>query len=266
MAKDYSAPTEAIAAPAAATSAVPTIPMKADHPFFLMVSPTSWECVETDQGNQWLPRLKHFHECPGCNGVKGGPGLGTDSSHARTQARGMGRIVFDDLRVRPLPDEILALDDPPMPREAGLGYMVRYRVARGYKHCARWDVPVKYGDQVELETNYLQKWAFQRWIVDTGQVPKPDPAVLSNARRIKRKRIKRNQKRAHLPGVTEVINQAQADLVAMSEAERKQGYGKPLSMASKKADLIEHCIFLELDFKPSFSKAKLLELIEGAPK
>lgn len=261
MAKDFSA---IAAAPAdAQASGQDFLPQKKGSAnFFIACHPKGWECVETDKGWEWLPRLKVLYERAGVNGVREvfngrGDAVGVDSGLTRTRMQDTHwTLVPRDF----CPPEVIAFDTPPLP---GNGYVVRYRAVGGWVHLCRWDKPVYDNSEFETKTNHAQKWAFQRALIAAKIVPSPSDAVVEREMRIKRRRVGRNEKNAHLPEYRHRAAVAKADLQGMQVASTQQKFGEALTAASLKTEIMARLQALDIAFEPSETKGELLKKIDA---
>jgi hypothetical protein len=261
MSKDYSA---IAAAPADQQSSGQTlIPLAKGTPnFHIMCHPTAWECVETDRGYEWLPRLKVFQERAGVNGVKEvsnsrGEVIGVDSAMSRTRLTDQGWIIVPrDF----CPDEVMDFDSPRLP---GQGYVVAYKGRGGWVHLARWDKPVYDEKSFETKTNRAQLWAFQRALIAKGLVKPPAERVVEREMRIKRRRLERNATKSHLPNFAHRVQVVKAEIEGMQIAASAQRFGEPLTAASLKSEVMARLQALEIAFDPSESKKDLLSKYEA---
>lgn len=264
MSKDFSA---IAAAPKDQQSSGQTlIPLPKGTPnFFIMCHPKAWECVETDRGYEWLPRLKVFHERAGVNGVREvsngrGQVVGVDSSVSRTRLQEQKWIIVPrDF----CPDEVMDFDSPRLP---GNGYVIAYKGQGGWVHLARWDKPVYDETSFETKTNRAQLWAFQRALIAKGIVQRPDEHVVEREMRVKRRRIERNAKNAHMPTFAHRAAVAKGELEGMQIASSSQKYGEPMTAASLKSEVMARLQALEIAFEPSESKKDLLAKLQASEK
>lgn len=259
--KDFSA--IAVAPRDAQSSGQELLPHKKSTPNFVIVChPKGWECVETDRGWEWLPRLKCLYERAGVNGVREvfndrGDAAGISSVLTRAKMRESGWIEIPrDF----CPAEVMAFDDPVLP---GKGYVVGYRAIGGTVHLCRWDKPVFDNNEFETKTNHAQKWAFQRALIAAKLVAQPSDTVIEREMRIKRRRVGRNEKNAHMPTYAHRAAVAKADLQGMETASARQKVGEPLTMASLPSEIRARLDALGIAYEPSEPKKKLLAKIEA---
>lgn len=261
MSKDFSA---IAAAPKDQQSSGQTlIPLAKGTPnFFLMCHPTAWECVETDRGYEWLPRLKVFAERAGVNGVREvsnnrGEVTGVDSGLSRTRLQDQKWILVPrDF----CPPEVMDFDTPRLP---GNGYVVAYKGMGGWVHLSRWDKPIYDEKSFETKTHHAQKWAFQRALIEHKIVAPPDELVVEREMRVKRRRLERNATKAHLPVFAHRAAVVKSELEGMQIAATSQRYGEPLTAASLKSEVMARLQALAIAFDPSESKKDLLAKLDA---
>jgi hypothetical protein len=253
MSKDFSA---IAAAPRdAAQPESNLLPHKKGTPhFWIACHPNAWECIETERGYEWLPRLKHFLERAGVNGVREN-GKAIDSTLTRTKmADNHWVLIPRDF----CPQHVIDMDTPALP---GKGAVVAYRAQGGWVHLARWDKPMMAAGTYATRCNHAQKWAFQRALIEEGIIAAPSEDVLELAMRVKRRRLDRNVAKAHIPQFKHAAEVAKGELEGMQVAAQIKGFGEPLTMASTKADIVSRLDALGIAYEASASKAKLLEVL-----
>lgn len=261
MSKDFSA--IAAAPKDAQSSGQEYLPHKKGTPnFFIACHPKGWECVETDKGWEWLPRLKCLYERAGVNGVREvfngkGDAVGVESGVTRTKMTDRHWIIVPRDWC---PAEVMDFDSPRLP---GNGYVVAYRAVGGWVHLCRWDKPIYDNSEFETDCNHAQKWAFQRALVAAGIVKPPSDPIIEREMRLKRRRVGRNASRSHLPEFAHRAAVAAADLQGMQEASTRQRYGEPLTAASLKSDVMARLQALDIAFEPSESKKDLLSKLDA---
>jgi hypothetical protein len=154
------------------------------------------------------------------------------------------------------------LDD--LPENVGKGYMVRYPARLGYLYCFRWELPLPVGDGIAWRENTMQRWAVARWLVESGQAPRPDSSTITAQLRVKRRRIDRSRKEPHNPAAASAAERDEAEYQAWQKILSESNLLEPMSIASKKKDLLSRANAMGLKVKPTATKADLLKQIEAA--
>ena len=170
------------------------LPMRRTPDFTLGHYPTEWEMVETENGLEWLPRLKKLALVPGVNGVRQTRN-GVDDRIARTTYADRGWTLI--------------------PRE--LGYVTAYPTTSGTTYLLTWDVPKRLGNQCILKHDGPGYNAFRRSLIVDGIIERPDPDALEAITERLRRTISRNEKNAHLAGVADKLEADRELLAAMRE-------------------------------------------------
>ena len=173
------------------------LPMRAEPDFTLGHYPTEWEMVETENGLEWLPRLKKLALVPGVNGVRQTRN-GVDDRIARTTYTDQGWTLI--------------------PRD--LGYVTAYPTTSGTTYLLTWDRPKRLGNRCIVKHDDAGFNAFRRSLIEGGVIERPDPDALEAIAERLRRTIARNEKNAHIAGVAEKI-EADRDLLAAMREEPK---------------------------------------------
>ena len=174
------------------------LPMRAEPDFTLGHYPTEWEMVETENGLEWLPRLKKLALVPGVNGVRQTRN-GVDDRIARTTYTDQGWTLI--------------------PRD--LGYVTAYPTTSGTTYLLTWDRPKRLGNRCIVKHN-----AFRRSLIEDGVIERPDPDALEAIAERLRRTIARNEKNAHIAGVAEKIEADRELLAAMREEPKPKKRGR----------------------------------------
>lgn len=182
------------------------LPMKREPDFTLGHYPTEWEMVETENGLEWLPRLKKLAMIPGVNGVRQTRN-GVDDRIARTTYTDQGWTLI--------------------PRD--LGYVTAYPTTTGTTYLLTWDRPKRLGNRCIVKHDEAGFNAFRRSLIEDGVIERPDPDALEAIAERLRRTIARNEKNAHIAGVAEKIEADRELLAAM------RGDAKPSKRAGRKA-------------------------------
>ena len=178
------------------------LPMRAEPDFTLGHYPTEWEMVETENGLEWLPRLKKLALVPGVNGVRQTRN-GVDDRIARTTYTDQGW--------------------PLIPRD--LGYVTAYPTTTGTTYLLTWDRPKRLGNRCIVKHDDQGFNAFRRSLIEGGVIERPDPDALEASAERLRRTIARNEKNAHIAGVAEKIEADRELLAAMREEPKPKKRG-----------------------------------------
>jgi len=170
------------------------LPMRAEPDFTLGHYPTEWEMVETENGLEWLPRLKKLALVPGVNGVRQTRN-GVDDRIARTTYTDQGWTLI--------------------PRD--LGYVTAYPTTSGTTYLLTWDRPKRLGNRCIVKHDDQGFNDFRRSLIEGGVIERPDPDALEAIAERLRRTIARNEKNAHIAGVAEKIEADRELLAAMRE-------------------------------------------------
>ena len=178
------------------------LPMRAEPDFTLGHYPTEWEMVETENGLEWLPRLKKLALVPGVNGVRQTRN-GVDDRIARTTYTDQGWTLI--------------------PRD--LGYVTAYPTTSGTTYLLTWDRPKRLGNRCIVKHDDQGFNAFRRSLIEGGVIERPDPDALEAIAERLRRTIARNEKNAHIAGVAEKIEADRELLAAMREEPKPKKRG-----------------------------------------
>tara|TARA_R100000664_G_C2739013_1_gene127839 strand:- start:492 stop:1046 length:555 start_codon:yes stop_codon:yes gene_type:complete len=176
--------------------------MRAEPDFTLGHYPTEWEMVETENGLEWLPRLKKLALVPGVNGVRQTRN-GVDDRIARTTYTDQGWTLI--------------------PRD--LGYVTAYPTTSGTTYLLTWDRPKRLGNRCIVKHDDAGFNAFRRSLIEDGVIERPDPDALEAIAERLRRTIARNEKNAHIAGVAEKIEADRELLAAMREEPKPKKRG-----------------------------------------
>ncbi len=179
--------------------------------FYLMHSPTSWECLETAKGWEWLPRLKQLPAASGVNGVR--------QTRAGADVRpAMIRFQSEDWTILSQPERV---------RDGG--YVVTTPCEGGLVHHCFYDSFKMVGNSVIAKTDHKAKHDFLRSLVVNGHIPAPEPEILEAIIERQAHRLGRKANNAHIPAVKARLDEDAAKIEAMKVAAGK----KPKRAASR---------------------------------
>lgn len=213
--------------PAATPTAVQQalLPLKPQPRFYYMAHPSRWECIETDKGWEWLPRLGKLKLTPGTNAVRQGRGRHgqVDDSLAIITKQKAGWTV--------IPYEVIEG-----------GYCWRYEGRKGAVHLSRWAQPKQVGNQTIMQTDTDGYNAFRSMLLADGHIPAPDPEMLSIIRDRQLKEVNEAAAKAHIPAIAAQLQAGQDALEGMTIAtakalgleapKKKRGPGRPRKKAT----------------------------------
>ena len=207
MSHNFRTPTKATSK--AASVSDDRLPGRPTPKFLWAAHPDSWEFID----GQWLPRLKKIPLVDGVNGCRKGP---------------YGHIpVLNQLRIDrfiPLDDEIaVKLTDKDGKITDDAGYMVKWEGQRGAHYADIWATPHLVGSGRQLRVDWSTGYdvagfnAWRLWLVESGTVPKPTPAVLAQIIKLQGKRANRRVGESHdgNPHVQAHVKREQDKLEAM---------------------------------------------------
>jgi len=193
--------------------------MKPSPRFYYMHHPSSggWECVDTEAGWRWLPRLTEFRLIPGVNGIRQTRNGGVDDRGARVTRMDQGYqfIPYDVIEG---------------------GYCIRYQGSRGAVHLPRWCAPRQVGMDIVTEID-VEGWAaFRAMLVEEGHIQAPDYRMLEIIIHRQEAQVESASQNLHNPAV-KARHEAMSELVEGMKAALKVHLPKPKTKRRKRKAL-----------------------------
>jgi hypothetical protein len=152
--------------------------------FYYIHHPDAWHCVETEQGFEWLPRLKCFRLTPGVNGVRQ-----TRGKNPKPDDR-QARVTLADRGFTIIPYDVIEG-----------GYCWKYQGRRGAVYLERWAVPKQVGNRTIIKSDTEGFHKFGRYLIEAGHISKPDPDVLQMLMDLQEQSLERDAANTHIPAV-----------------------------------------------------------------
>ncbi len=152
--------------------------------------PDSWEFMD----GQWLPRLKKIPLIDGVNGCKKGPNGHIPVLNALRQDRW---VPLDE-------DGTIKVTDPATGQVIeDKGYLCAWDGQKGTHYSDAWGTPLLIGAGRQLKVDWSTEYdhqgfdAWRRWLVDSGTIEPPSPAVEARVIKTQANRAKRRIKEGH---------------------------------------------------------------------
>lgn len=158
--------------------------------FVLAHHPDSWEFID----GAWLPQLKTIPLIPGVNGCRQGP-----DGHLPVL------VALRQDRWTPIDDQIaIKITDPDTGKIVDdAGYLLEWEGRRGPHYSDAWCTPMLLGSgrnaSVDWSTGFdvagYNVWRL--WLVESGTIEKPSPAVMAQLLKVQEKRASRRINESH---------------------------------------------------------------------
>tara|TARA_R110002124_G_scaffold48723_3_gene143582 strand:+ start:2320 stop:3000 length:681 start_codon:yes stop_codon:yes gene_type:complete len=186
-----------------------------------MFHPNSWDLIEGQDGAEWLPKLRHWTQKAGVNGIRGlrgGEGINETAARAR---------FVDDGWIFITPESVEAwIDNGPNDS----GYLRALDGTRGPVFVDIWSIPEKIGAgrnaQVVFSRDKEGFDDFRRELLKRGMIPEIQDAVVKMYVKRQRKRAGRRRSQSHNPVVAAGIDKENVKLEAMKTAKAKKASKK----------------------------------------
>lgn len=188
--------------------------------FIYMHHPNQWDILKTEDGYEFLPILTKFQLLAGLNGVKIRPGGGIDYTLAKSNYTEQGWVFIENNAIEG-------------------GYLREFDGVGGPIYQDLWTTPRRLGNgsraRVIWDTDLDGYNAFRRSLVESGAIPKPDPAALDFKIALLEKRSSRKLKNSHVEKVAKEIAEVEEKIEAVKEVKKTKKTTAKKKTTKKKA-------------------------------